>query len=158
MNAPKCEAFEVDEFGQLVNAREYVTPANSPLEFLHIEPAFNGYIACGFTNNGSATVPVVAVLTPALDVVEARVYPGFYLGDNNNSNTANGVAMHIATDGQQGFVVSGIIGDDDLLESGAAGKRFAMAMRLKPDLSVDWVRAFSGGIAYAPNKNTGCRN
>ena len=56
MNAPKCEAFEVDEFGQPVNAREYVTSANFPLEFLHIEPAFNGYIACGFTNNGSTTV------------------------------------------------------------------------------------------------------
>ena len=149
MNAPKCEAFEVDEFGQPVNAREYVTSANFPLEFLHIEPAFNGYIACGFTNNGSTTVPVVAVLSPALDVVEARVYPGFYLDEDNATYTANGVAMHITTDGQQGFVVSGIIGDDDLLQSGAAGKRFAMAMRLKPDLSVEWVRAFSGGAPWS---------
>jgi hypothetical protein len=57
--------------------------------------------------------------------------------------------MHITTDGQQGFVVSGIVGDGDLLQTSATGKRHALAMRLKPDLSVDWVRAFNGGIPWA---------
>ena len=149
VNDPKCEAFELDNLGQLVNAREYVSSSGSVVEFLHIEPAFNGYIACGFTNNGVTTVPVVAVLSPSLDVFESRVYPGVYFDGQNNSYTAHGVAMHITTDGQQGFVVSGIVGDGDLLQTGATGKRHALAMRLKPDLSVDWVRAFNGGIPWA---------
>ena len=146
---PKCEAFELDNFGQLVNAREYVSASGGVVEFLHIEPAFNGYIACGFTNNGTTTVPIVAVLSPSLDVAESRVYPGVYFDDQNNSFTAHGVAMHITKDGQQGFVVSGMVGDGDLLQTNATGKRHAMAMRLKPDLSVDWVRAFNGGAPWA---------
>ena len=52
--------------------------------------------------------------------------------------------MHITTDGQQGFVVSGIVGDGDfsrqVLQKTCAGDA------VKPDLSVDWVRAFNGGI------------
>ena len=66
-------------------------------------------------------MPVVAVLSPHWMSLNLRCTL-IYFDDQNNSLTAHGIAMHITTDGQQGFVVSGIVGDEDLLQTGATGR------------------------------------
>ncbi len=133
------QVMELDANGNLLICNLVVSGTNEELVYNHIESAYNGYVAIGYTKHNGFLAPVVTNFDHLLNIISSVVIPTY---ENNVAGVPvqiDGVGMHITKNIASGYIMSGFTG---IINSVTPVDRKAFALELDFGLGVVWARSF----------------
>ena len=137
------QVLEIDINGDVIIDNILINSTNEDLVYNHIESAYNGYVAVGYTKYNGYLTPIVTNFDHLLNIVNSVVIPAYEADASGQYFPVDAIGMHITTNIASGYILSGFTGGIDTNEP---HDRKAIAMELDFGLGIIWSKAFNSPI------------
>jgi hypothetical protein len=137
------QVLEIDINGDVIIDNILINSTNEDLVYNHIESAYNGYVAVGYTKYNGYLTPIVTNFDHLLNIVHSVVIPAYEINSGGKYVPVDAIGMHITTNVASGYILSGFTGG---IDPNVPHDRKAIAMELDFGLGIIWSRAFNSPI------------